>query len=286
MILVADSGSTKADWIFKSPDGHKITFRTRGLNPFFSSEKDIVKILQQAPEIKPFQGMVSEIYFFGAGCSSPDKHEIVSNALSQVFTKAFISVENDLTGSAYATCGDSEGLCCIMGTGSNICFFDGSQVHSGKHGLGYILGDEGSGTYFGKRLLTSYLYGLMPDSLQKDFFKEYRADKESVIKNVYQKPFPNSYLASFARFMSDHYDHGFVQNILNEGFEEFFATNISSYSNYRQYACHFIGSIAFHFQDTLRQVCGKHGVKVGKILKHPIDDLYSFIVARELNNAY
>lgn len=286
MILVADSGSTKADWIFKTPAEEKISFRTRGINPFFSSEKDIIKILGQTQEIRPYLEKVTEIYFFGAGCSSPDKREIVSNALTHVFKNAFISVESDLAASAYATSGNQEGLCCIMGTGSNITYFDGNQVHTGKHGLGYILGDEGSGTFFGKKLITSYLYGNMPEGLQKPFFKEYSVTKESVIKNVYQKPSPNSYLASFARFMSDHIDHPFVKELLYRGFEEFFLTNIASYLNYRHYHCHFIGSIAFHFQDILREVCQQHEVKVGKILKHPIEELYKFIVARELNNAY
>jgi glucosamine kinase len=177
MILVADSGSTKTDWLLKQPGKDATAFRTPGLNPYFLSEKEIVKILQdQAPELVAFGAEIKEIYFFGAGCSSPDRHEIVSNALSVFFSKAYISVDSDLLGSAYATCGHEKGLCCVLGTGSNISFFDGEEIHSGKHGLGFILGDEGSGTWFGKALITDYLYGLMPEEIHNLFKNTLRAD--------------------------------------------------------------------------------------------------------------
>lgn len=285
MILVADSGSSKADWILSLPDTGKLEFRTSGINPFFVTEKEAIKILHRTAAIQPYLNEVSEIYFFGAGCSSPDRREMVSNALSQVFNKAFISVESDLLASAYATCGDAAGLCCILGTGSNSCFFDGRDIETGKHGLGYILGDEGSGTHFGKKLIASYFYDTMPSELQKPFYDLYHPDKENIIKQVYQKPAPNFYLASFAKFMSGHISHPFIINLLRQGFEEFVQTNIASYANYRQYNCHFVGSIAFHFRDILHSVCRENNVTVGKILKHPVEDLYQFILSRETKNA-
>src|SRR4051812_11174218 len=151
MILVADSGSSKTDWLLSQPGQAAREFRTPGLNPYFLTEKEIVKVLQdKAADLLACSIDITEIYFFGAGCSSPDRHEIVSNALSTVFQKAtYISVDSDLLGSAYATCGHEKGLCCVLGTGSNISFFDGEDIHAGKHGLGFILGDEGSGTWFG-----------------------------------------------------------------------------------------------------------------------------------------
>src|ERR1700733_13059076 len=181
MILVADSGSSKTDWLLAISQQEAQQFRTAGLNPYFLSEKEIVKVLQdQGGELITRAAEITEIYFFGAGCSSPDRHEIVSNVLSVIFPKAFISVDSDVLGSAYATCGHEKGLCCVLGTGSNISYFDGENIFEGKHGLGYVLGDEGSGTWFGKRLITDFLYGIMPEGIYKKFEHEYHLDRETV----------------------------------------------------------------------------------------------------------
>jgi N-acetylglucosamine kinase-like BadF-type ATPase len=277
MLLVADSGSTKADWILTGTDNQTIHFRTKGINPFFLSEKDITHIFKNASEIQPYVDLVKEIYFFGAGCSSPDRREIITNALSKVFKNAFVSVDIDIIASIYATCGSLAGICCILGTGSNISYFDGSKIHESKHGLGYILGDEGSGTFFGRKLLTTFLYGTMPKDLATMFKEQFNVDKESVIKRIYQQPSPNSFLASFAPFMSDHINHPSIIELLRSGFEEFVETNIKSYPDYKKQVCHFVGSLAFHFKEILMEVCERNGVKVGKILKHPIDELSAFI---------
>lgn len=284
MILVADSGSSKTDWIssHSRSSNKKLEFTTSGMNPFFVNEKEIIKILQNTPDVPAITKEVEEVYFFGAGCSNPDRREVISNALSQVFRNAFINVESDIVGSAYATCGNGKGLTCILGTGSNITYYTGKEVINGKHGLGYILGDEGSGTWFGKRLITSYLYNTMPDELHKEFNKSFELTKELVIQNVYQKPFPNFYLASFAKFMSPNKEHPFIVDLLYSGFIEFIQTNIQSYPDYKDYNCHFVGSIAYHFQDILHEACDKYDVTVGKILKRPIDDLFRYIMAREV----
>jgi glucosamine kinase len=284
MILVADSGSTKTDWLLKQPGQEARAFRTPGLNPYFLTEKEIVKILQdQAPELVAFNTDVKEIYFFGAGCSSPDRHEIVSNALSQLFNKAYISVDSDLLGCAYATCGHEKGLCCVLGTGSNISFFDGEEIHSGKHGLGFILGDEGSGTWFGKALITDFLYGLMPEDIHMLFNNTYRLTKEEVIQNVYQKPSPNSYLASFARFFNVIRKTEYGSNLIKKGLQEFIDTNIKSYPEYHTFKSHFVGSIAFVFSQELQALCETQDIHIGKIIKQPINDLMAFILSREQN---
>lgn len=284
MLLVADSGSTKADWILTRSDNEIIPFRTRGINPFFLSEKDIIQVFQNASEIQEYVDEVKEIYFFGAGCSSPDRREIISNALTKVFKNAFVSVDIDIIASIYATCGSSAGICCILGTGSNISYFDGTKIHDSKHGLGYILGDEGSGTFFGRKLLTAFLYGTMPDELSSSFREKFKVDKEAVIKRIYQQPSPNSFLATFAPFMSDHIDHPFIIQLLRSGIEEFVETNIKSYPDYKRQICHFVGSIAFHFKDLLTEVCEQKQIRVGKILKHPIDELSAFILSNGVKN--
>jgi len=281
MILVADSGSSKTDWLLAIPEQDIKQFRTSGLNPYFLSEKEIVKILQeQVAELIAYGTDITEIYFFGAGCSSPDRHEIVSNALSQFFPKAFISVDSDLYGSAYATCGHEKGLCCVLGTGSNISFFDGEEIHAGKHGLGYVLGDEGSGTWFGKQLITGFLYGNMPDEISNKFSETFHLTREDVIKNVYQKPGGNSYLASFSKFLSEIRTTDYAQKLLKEGFEEFIETNIKSYPEYHKYKCHFVGSIAHVFGTELTIICEANGIRVGKIIRQPIYDLMQFILSR------
>ena len=282
MILVADSGSSKTDWLLSQPGQTPKEFRTPGLNPYFLTEKEIVKVLQEkATDLIAYGANVTEIYFFGAGCSSPDRHEIVSNALSVLFPKAYISVDSDLLGSAYATCGHEKGLCCVLGTGSNISFFDGEEIHSGQHGLGFVLGDEGSGTWFGKTLITDFLYGNMPDDIQFKFDKTYGLTKEIIIQNVYQKPRANSYLASFARFLNVIRSSDYGQATLKQGLLEFIETNIKSYPQYNQYKCNFVGSIAFVFADELKVLCEANNIKVGKIIRQPIHDLLEFILTRE-----
>ena len=281
MILVADSGSSKTDWRLAKSGQQPISFSTDGLNPYFLTEKEIVKVLQdQAHEMVSAWQQIEEIYFFGAGCSSPDRREMVTNALSQVFPKAYVSVDSDLLGSAYATCGHAKGFCCVLGTGSNISFFDGENVHDGKHGLGYILGDEGSGTWFGKILVTNYLYNTMPADIRLEFESRYTITKEEVIKNVYLQKGANSYLASFARFLTSIRDTAYGQDIIRNGLLEFIKTDITSYPEYKQYPCHFVGSIAYFFGDELRALCADNGVIAGKIIRKPVDDLLEFILAR------
>ncbi len=279
MILVVDSGSYKSDWMFES-EGKELQLRAKGINPFFTSEKDTIRIVQHIQELKPFVNQVREIYFFGSGCTSPDRREIISNSLSHVFPHAFISVDTDIIGSAYATCGNREGFVATLGTGSNISFFDGESIQLGKQGLGYVLGDIGSGAWFGINLITSCLYETLPDELRSDFQEKYALDKEKVIENVYQKRNPNVYLASFAPFLSEHRNHPFVSALIDKGFEEFVQSNIYLYPDYDKYVCHFVGSIAFHFDKELIKVCERHKIKVGKIIKQPIQDLYQYVLER------
>ncbi len=282
MILVADSGSSKTDWLLAVSQQEPLQFKTGGLNPYFLTEKEMVKIMQdQGAEMVAHAADITEIYFFGAGCSSPDRHEIVTNALSQLFPKAYISVDSDLLGSAYATCGHEKGLCCVLGTGSNISFFDGEEVHSGKHGLGYVLGDEGSGTWFGKALITDFLYGNMPADIHALFDQHYGLNKETVINNVYQKPAANSYLTSFAKFLNEIRTTEYCQALIARGLMEFIDTDIKSFPQYHKYKCHFVGSIAYVFADELKALCEANEVHVGKIIRQPIFDLMHFIMSRD-----
>ena len=282
MILVADSGSSKTDWLLNLGNNEVKEFRTAGLNPLFLTEKEIVKILQdQVPELIALAGDIDEIYFFGAGCSSPDRHEIITNSLSTLFQKTYISVDSDLLGCAYATCGHEKGLCCVLGTGSNISFFDGEEIHEGKHGLGFVLGDEGAGTWFGRALITDFLYGNMPTDISDQFNEAYHLDKETVITKVYRTPNANTYLASFMRFVSKIRTSAYAQSLIRRGLLEFVETNIKSYPQYHRYKCHFVGSIAYVFADELKAVCDENEIRIGKIMQQPVHDLMAFILSRE-----
>lgn len=280
MILVADSGSSKTDWMGYK-DGKVLNFSTIGINPYFLNEASISTHISKNAALLECAEEVKEIYFFGAGCSSPDKHEVVSNGLSEVFPNAYISVDHDLLGSVYATCGTEEGLVSILGTGSNICYFDGEKIHEGFHGLGYVLGDEGSGTFFGKKVLLSYFYKEMPKDLRISFRDTYSAKKEEVITRVYQQPFPNIYLANFSKFMAANIAHPFIQETLRDGFQEFVDTNIKDYPEYDKKTCHFVGSIAYYYQDILSDVLTENNIKIGKILQKPIQELYNFVLKQE-----
>lgn len=283
MILVADSGSSRSDWMLHLPDSKPLRFRTKGLNPFFVNEKEIASVLGQVQEIIPYINEINELYFFGAGCTTPDRRELVSNALTEIFPNSFISVESDLQGSAYATFGGAKGLICNIGTGSDSSYYNGESLEQGLYGIGYVLGDEGSGAWFGKQLITAYLYEQMPRDLMRIFKEAHPITKDIIIKNVYQKDRPNAYLASFAEFMAENRAHPYIDNLLRNGFDEFVRTNVMTYPNFWEYECNFVGGIAYHFDLHLREVCNLHGVRIGKILKNPIEEIFHFVVNRELN---
>ncbi len=281
MLLVADGGSSKTDWILQLDDNTEQKHTTGGVNPFFWSEKEIIRSLNNFKPFNNIADQVTEIHFYGAGCTSPDRRELVSNALSTRFTNAFISVENDSLGSAIACCKNAPGICATLGTGSAISFYNGKEDFPSNLGLGYVLGEDGSGTYFGKILITDFLYQRAPQDIQKEFNKEYRLDKETVIKNLYHKAMPNHFLASFAPFMSICYDHPYIQNLLYTGFDKFVQSHILSYPNYKEHNCHFVGSIAFHFQEILKEVTDKYEINFGKVLERPIDELFVWIKEKE-----
>ncbi len=280
MLLIADSGSTKADWILTDGKNVRKEFSTVGFNPFFHDKEFVIVELSKNAELKKFASDVTEVKFFGAGCSSSDRNKIIASAFEHFFTNAKIWVDHDMLGAAMASCFDKPGLVAILGTGSNIAFYNGKDITETKHGLGYILGDESSGSYYGKKLITSFLYGIMPDDLKKSFYAEYKMEKEIAITQVYQKPNPNVYLASFAKFLSQHKTHPFIQALIHKGITEFFETNIAAYPQYKNHPVHFIGSIAYHFKDVLIAVAAEKNFTVGKILVKPVEELEKYFLQK------
>jgi glucosamine kinase len=277
MILVADSGSTKCDWLYKDAKGALKELHCIGLNPTFHNSAFITIQAKKA-----FKGvdtdLFTRIFYYGAGCNNEDKMGIVRTGLQVIFPNAEIYVSHDIEASAIATCGNKEGIACILGTGSNMCYWNGKKIiqQIPVFGMGYILGDEGSGAYMGKLLLKSYFYNEMPINLSVQL-KSSGITKSVVEENVYNKSGANVYLASFTRFIYENRNHKFIQGIIGKAFRDFFDTHIVFHKKHRLVPVNFVGSIAFLFQEELKQIASKeYKVKVNTIIKQPIENLLQY----------
>ena len=276
MIVVADSGSTKCDWILVDEAGEKSETVTIGFNPFFHDEIFIANEIHKNETLRQAGAKVSHVYFYCAGGSSDRLRGIVERGLHLIFTKAEIEVGHDLDGAALATCNGKPGIACILGTGSNSCYYDGKEIHEVVPALAYILGDEGSGSYYGKILLRDFLYKRMPKEIQEKFYERFKLDKDIVFQNVYMKPHGNVYLASFMRFVSDNREDQYIKDMVDEGTYNFMNTHVCCYENYRDVPVHFVGSIAFYFEEILKRVAENLNIKVGVITNKPVEGLVKY----------
>lgn len=275
MILIADGGSTKTDW--RLLDGEVIhAFHTKGINPFHNDEDQIIEEINKSDIIK-MRSNVTEIYFYGAGLVN----ENVKNILKNIFVKLFplageISVNDDLLAAARALFDNDKGIACILGTGSNSCLFNGVSVEDKVPALGYILGDEGSGAKLGIKLVNTLYKRGFSENLSNQLMQESDLEMTVVLENVYKKHLPNLYLASLTKIIKKHIDNTEVYNLVKELFVEFIDKNISKYNGFENYAIGFVGSIAYHFNDILSQVLKEKGLKLGKIVQAPIDELIAY----------
>ena len=277
--LIADSGSTKCDWILVDETGQVFRkFSTMGFNPYFHDAQSISEELSSLPIVQELAASVTHIFFYGAGSSTKRMCGIVCEGLSRVFDCAEIVVDHDLEGAAFSTYNGEPAITCIIGTGSNSCFFDGETTTEVVPALAYILGDEASGSWFGKRLLTSHLYHKLDPLVQEDFVNTYGFSKDDIVNRVYKEPNANVFLASFMTFIGRHQDVPQIISLLEEGFQAFVDAHIKCYENYKDVPVHFVGSVAYHFQPVLRHVCEREGIRVGQIIKRPIDGLSSYHV--------
>ena len=275
-MLIADSGSTKTDWRLLVNGGEAISFETKGFNPLFTDRDYIANEIKNNPRLIELSKDVESIRYFGAGCSSDDRRAVVVSALSDVFGAKDIFVDHDMMGCAIALCQGQPGIANIIGTGSNSCYFDGDNELVSHHGLGHILGDEASGSYFGKKLVAYYLYELMPSDLRTAFFEMFGTTKESALQHVYREPLPNVFLASHAKFLSGHRGNQFIEDLLLKGFREFVETNVQSYPEHKSVPIHFTGSIAYHFRDVVSAVLDEKNLKAGNIIQKPITGLCEY----------
>ena len=272
MILVADSGSTKTDWKLIDESQVVQTIHTDGINPFHQRKEDIENIIKSSA-LTNLQDHVREVYFYGAGCNYPDKIRIVQDSIRMVFHDARIFVEHDLFAAARALCGRSSGIACILGTGSNSCYYDGGNIIQSNPSLGYILGDEGSGVHMGKKLLKDFLYNNLPASLHQKFQELYNLTIDEVLDNVYNKYLPNRYIASFTKFIGDNIDHPYMHGLVYESFYDFIDCHVISYPEVEKQKVHFVGSVAYNFKDVLSKVVLDSGLIMGNIIEFPINGL-------------
>ena len=281
MLLVVDSGSTKADWLLADKGKVIGSFNTVGFNPYFHDAKFVFETLSNNAELSPYSTAVTQLYFFGAGCSSTKLKAIIAEGLRSYFKNAEVNVDHDLLACAYATCGDEQGIACIIGTGSNSCYFDGTKVLEHNYGLGYILGDEGSGSYYGKKLVTHFLYGLLPKHLHDDFFDQYQLDKNSIVTKVYNERNANVWLASLTVFLSRHKEDSYIKELIRNGMREFMELYVLHYDRYKELKVHFVGSLAFYFEKELKEVAATLQIQVGKIIKQPVEELMNYFLKKE-----
>ncbi|MEJ6582524.1 MAG: ATPase [Crocinitomicaceae bacterium] len=279
MILVVESGSTKADWMLVK-DGKEAVFNTKGLNPFYHSKEDILIELNDHLELDVIKSDVRKIYFYGAGCSSPELNAIIEFGLQEFFTNAEIQVNHDLAACAYA-CYEGEPLIsAILGTGSNSCYFDGENVTEVVPALSYILGDEGSGCHFGKRILADFLYNRLPDPISKEL-KQMGINKAVINESVYMKPDANVFIASFMPVLIRHKSLNYSQALIEKNFQEFIDVHIKCYADYKKVKVHFVGSVASLLQDELKAVCDKNDIRIGSIICRPLDKLVKYHLKKE-----
>jgi glucosamine kinase len=277
MIVVADSGSTKCDWMIYDPATKQITeTNTIGLNPFFHDEWIILNEIFANELLREIGPKVTHVYFYCAGGSSKDLQMKVARGLYINFKNAEIKVDHDLDGAAYATCDGQPGIACILGTGSNSCYYDGQSIEEEVPALGYILGDEGSGSYYGKWLIRDYFYKRMPDSIRTEFERWFKPEAHEVFQRVYMQPHANVYLASFMRFCSDHRAEQYIIDMVDEGMYDFLNTHVCCYKHYKTVPSHFVGSIAFYFEEVLRKHAKNLGIQVGKITNKPVEGLLHY----------
>lgn len=279
MKLIADCGSTKIDWCLLDGTTTVKQVYTCGMNAIMLTEEEMAQRIREEllPEVSGFA--IDEVYFYGAGCISPEVCANVANAIRASIPASVIEVHTDLLAAARALCGHNPGIACIMGTGSNSCCYDGEKIVDNVSPLGYILGDEGSGAVLGKLLVGDVLKNQLPAELCEKFLKQYELDRMTIIRRVYKEPGGNRFLASVTPFLIQNIEEPAVHRLVLNSFKSFFVRNIANYDNYRELPVNFVGSIAFYYQEVLREAASAMDCTVGTIIKSPMEGLIKFHTA-------
>ena len=275
-VLIADSGSTKTQWCLISGNKKK-TFSTQGISPYFLDAQSLDGILRK--ELLPkMKETPDQIFYYGTGCSNPANVSLVKKGLKKIFPGAKVNVEHDLTGAAKALCGHEKGIACILGTGSNSCYYNGKKVVKNSPGLGFILGDEGGGAYLGRKVLQHYLYNMFEPELTDKFRQKYSQTPDEILNSVYREPLPNRYMSGFTAFLAENRGHYMIENIIEDSLNDFFFTHLYKYSESWTLPIHFTGSVAYGFRDVLARMCSDYELILGKVEKDPMAGLVKYHV--------
>ena len=273
--IIADSGATKCQWtLILGKEKKSIT--TIGISPYFLSEEQMVDTIVTGFQKKVDPQIIDAIYFYGTGLSNSKNVAAIKKALKKVFKNATLDIQTDLVAVARATCQTKKGVACILGTGSNTGYYNGKVIAKNSPGLGYVLGDEGSGAYLGKKVLQYYLYKTFDEELMLSFESKYKLSKDRILDAVYKQPLPNRYMASFSTFLSEHRGHYMIENIIEDGLNDFFFTHLNKLNESWLYPIYFSGSIAYVFKDVIKQLATGYELEVGKIIKSPMDGLIEY----------
>lgn len=275
MILLADGGSTKVDWCLVDKGQLIKQVFTKGANPFFRSREDISEDIKTTllPQLKG--AVIDQVFFYGAGCAFPDKNEVIRAAIADHIRTSSIEVGSDLLAAARALCGKRKGIACIIGTGSNSCFYDGQKITENISPLGYILGDEGSGAVLGRLFLGSCLKNQLTEGLKEKFLNQFELTPALILEKVYKEPMPNRFLASLSPFLKENIEDKTIYALVYNAFKDFFMKNVMQY-DYKNNAVHFTGSLSYYYQDVLRCVAADLGVQIGTIVQLPMEGLIRY----------
>jgi glucosamine kinase len=274
MILIADSGSTKTNWaLLKS--NKPVYYNSKGYNPYYINSDAIVKSVCESFKSVSDRDSIDKVYFYGAGCSADQKH-IIINALEICFKNSEVSVESDLLGATRCLLGDKSGFAAILGTGTNSCFYNGKEIVSTIDSLGFLAGDEGSGSFIGKQLIKAYVRGYMPTSLSIFFKEVYGINSEELIAELYSSNSPNKFSAKFSLFAGQNHTHEFIKELVKYSFRNFFSEIMAHYPNYKGREISFVGSVAYEFQGLLKSVALEHNMVVVKVVKAPLESLIKY----------
>jgi len=280
MILIADSGSTKTAWRLVNKAGVQAEVVTQGMNPFFRTSDDVAHEIGETL-VRVTGNNISEIWFYGAGVVSAEKGDIIKNALNRFYPEARIETQSDLLGACRALLGNRAGIACILGTGSNACFYDGKTIAGHVSPLGFILGDEGSGAVMGKHLLGDYFKQVMPAELRVAFEQKFNLTREEALNRVYRELRPNQYLATFTPFLSENMEHLYCRQFVETNFKAFIERNVLKLPLNPGAVIGFAGSVAWHFSSILKNVLEQYNISNPIILKDPIDGLVQYHIQAE-----
>lgn len=274
IILIAESGSTKTDWVLLGATKRPIKYKTSGINPYLQTSFEINALLSHELKLKKYQP--EEVFFYGAGINDKKKTAELKNILQAFFRTKKVEVKSDMVAAARGLCLNEKGVVAILGTGSNSCYFNGKNIKSQNPSLGYILGDEGSGNHMGKRVIRYYAYNTFDEELKTAFEQQYGDDLNEILHKIYKEPFPNRYMASFAPFLAQNRGHYMIENIIEDSLNEFFHNHILKYRESWKHPIHFTGSIAYEFKDVIETICEQCNLNLGKVEKSPLKGLLNF----------